>query len=55
MSTQSALLQQSSTHLDNWEEVFLFLKGYAISKDMKNTIIALNILPISFVKIGIIK
>ncbi len=43
MKNQSALIQQSTNHLDNWEEVYLFLKGYAISKEMKNTLIALSV------------
>lgn len=43
MKKQTVLLQQSSTHLDNWEEVYLFLKGFAISRGMKNTLVALTV------------
>lgn len=31
------------THLESWEEIYLFLKGYAIAKEMKNTLIALSV------------
>lgn len=43
MKNQEALLQPSNIHLSNWEEIFLFLKGYAISKKMRNTLIALSV------------
>lgn len=43
MKNQEALLQPSNVHLSNWEEIFLFLKGYAISKKMRNTLIALSV------------
>ncbi len=43
MQKQTALLQQSTTHLDNWEELYLFLKGYAIAGKMENTLIALTL------------
>ena len=37
------LLQPCNVHLSNWEEIFLFLKGYAIAKEMPNTLIALSV------------
>lgn len=43
MKNQETLLQPSNIHLSNWEEIFLFLKGYAISKKMRNTLIALSV------------
>lgn len=41
--TKGELLQPSNIHLENWEEIYLFLKGYAIAKEMKNTLIALSV------------
>ena len=43
MKNQTILLQPSNVHLSNWEEIYLFLKGYAIAKEMRNTLIALSI------------
>lgn len=43
MTTKTVLLQPSNIHLDNWEEIYLFLKGYAIAKEMKNTLISLSV------------
>lgn len=43
MKQQTVLLQPSNVHLSNWEEIYLFLKGYAIAKEMQNTLIALSI------------
>jgi len=43
MKKSITLLQPSNIHLDNWEEIYLFLKGYAIAKDMLNTLIALSV------------
>ena len=37
------LLQPCNVHLANWEEIFLFLKGYAIAKEMRNTLVALSV------------
>lgn len=41
--SEELLLQPSGVHLSNWEEIFLFLKGYAIAKEMRNTLIALSV------------
>ena len=43
MKNQTVLLQPSNVHLENWEETFLFIKGYAIAKEMRNTLIALSV------------
>lgn len=43
MKNQTILLQPSNVHLENWEETFLFIKGYAIAKEMRNTLIALSV------------
>lgn len=43
MTKTNILLQPSNIHIDNWEETYLFLKGYAIAKDMLNTLIALSV------------
>lgn len=43
MKEQAILLQPSNIHLSNWEEIYLFLKGYAIAKEMNNTLIALSL------------
>lgn len=43
MKNQTILLQPSNVHLENWEETFLFIKGYAIAKKMRNTLIALSV------------
>ncbi len=43
MSSEKILIQPSKVHLDNWEEIYLFLKGYAIAKEMRNTLIALTV------------
>ena len=43
MSQKNVLLQPSNIHLTNWEEIFLFLKGYAIARQMRNTLIALSV------------
>ena len=43
MSQKNVLIQPSNIHLTNWEEIFLFLKGYAIAKQMRNTLIALSV------------
>ena len=42
-STNSILLQPSNVHLEAWEEIYLFIKGYAIAKDMRNTLVALSV------------
>ena len=41
--SNEVLLQPSNVHLSNWEEIFLFLKGYAIAKEMRNTLVALSV------------
>lgn len=43
MKEKVILLQPSNIHLSNWEEIYLFLKGYAIAKEMRNTLIALSV------------
>ena len=43
MKNTNVLLQPSNIHLENWEESYLFLKGYAIAKDMLNTLVALSV------------
>lgn len=43
MKNSNTLLQPCNIHLDNWEEIYLFLKGYAIAKDMLNTLVALSV------------
>ncbi len=43
MKNQSILLQPSNIHLENWEEIYLFLKGFAIAKEMQNTLISLSL------------
>ncbi len=43
MKKQAVLIQPSNVHLDSWDETFLFIKGYAIAKEMRNTLIALSV------------
>lgn len=43
MKKSAVLLQPSNVHLEALEESFLFVKGYAIAKDMRNTLIALSV------------
>ena len=43
MKKQAVLIQPSDIHLDSWQETFLFIKGYAIAKGMRNTLIALSV------------
>lgn len=43
MKKVTTLLQPSNVHLESFEESFLFIKGYAIAKDMRNTLIALSV------------
>lgn len=43
MKKQPVLIQPSNVHLDSWDETFLFIKGYAIAKEMHNTLIALSV------------
>lgn len=43
MKKQAVLIQPSSVHLDSWDETYLFIKGYAIAKEMRNTLIALSV------------
>lgn len=43
MKNQKVLLEPSQIHLENWEEIYLFLKGYAIAREMRNTLIALSV------------
>lgn len=43
MEKLRVLLQPSNVHLEVLEETFLFIKGYAIAKNMRNTLIALSV------------
>jgi len=43
MKKQAVLIQPSNVHLDSWDESYLFIKGYAIAKEMRNTLIALSV------------
>ena len=43
MKNTAVLLQPSNIHLANYEETYLFLKGYAIAKEMLNTLVALSV------------
>lgn len=43
MTKQAVLIQPSNVHIDSWDETYLFIKGYAIAKEMRNTLIALSV------------
>ena len=43
MKQSNVLLQPSNVHLEAWEEIYLFIKGYAIAKEMRNTLVALSV------------
>ena len=43
MKTETLIQPSTSIHLPDWEEIFNFLKGYAVAGKMKNTLIALSV------------